>query len=438
MKRINKLNFIGIYFIILKRIINNSSLKDVSSIFLSNAIGQFVFFLVTIFIANHFGKSVFGTINYAKTLSNYIFIIASYGFPQILAREIIQDKTNATKYISNSLLIRVSIGIILLFGFILYFSYTANNFVERTILILYAINGFLLCLDIAQSYDAFKKFRLNALIKIFSYYLVYFLIIIILIFFLKTNNIVLIVSSLVFSTFLYQLLNFGVFNKRVLKIKFEIEKNIILKLSKISFPFLLTNILGLIYMSFGLIWIQRKLGNDSTGIYSAAFSIISVLIIIDSSVSRILLPKIFELNLNNNFSVHKKQLAKYITIKLAYIFPFTVILFFFSGFIIHSIYSEQYQESIPVLQILSCWFFFQAFTPLATYIYGTRNTSIFLIFYFIKDLVLIVFVLILVKYFGIIGAAWALFLSNFATVILLFILVSNIMKGKRLLKTWIK
>ena len=113
MKRINKLNFIGIYFIILKRIINNSSLKDVSSIFLSNAIGQFVFFLVTIFIANHFGKSVFGTINYAKTLSNYIFIIASYGFPQILAREIIQDKTNATKYISNSLLIRVSIGIIL-------------------------------------------------------------------------------------------------------------------------------------------------------------------------------------------------------------------------------------------------------------------------------------------------------------------------------------
>ena len=190
-----------------------------------------------------------------------------------------------------------------------------------------------------------------------------------------------------------------------------------------GFPFFLPGFFGMVSLKIGTILLSKLSGDAAVGVFGAANSLIEKLLIIPDGVCTALFPTLAIL-----YQQSRSEAGELFKRFHVYLFlmglPMAVGTTLLAKPIITLIYGSGYQASITVLQILIWWLFLLFFNSLMGWSLGAvhQEKKVARVSLISAGLY-IVFNLLLIPYFGPIGAAAASVVSVIITVILLYRLI---------------
>ncbi|TDX59273.1 flippase [Orenia marismortui] len=394
----------------IKKYLKSNRFINFISIFCENVLSKIVILLINLYIANYFGKEVFGIINFSKSLSQYLFLFSTLGLGKILLREVIKDKKNTRKYIFNITLIRIIIAIIILILGMIFLTAYNRPIRDRIIILLYLITAVFMNLDIYQLYDIFDLSKVNSAIKSLQN-IIYLLVVVVLINFLDYTNLMYIVIAYSVINIIYYLFSWFYFYNKIGNLQFEIDFLLIKELIIKSIPVAIARIMAQIYNNMDIVMLGFLKGNIAVGIYAAAYNIIFGIKVLNIATSRIIIPEI-----NKSLKEGKKKiistLRQAIKLKSFYALPITLGGIALSDKIILLLFNSEYSEAGLVLKILLLWISISIFTPIGSYLFATGQDIKYLIHIAIGGIVNILLNFYLIPEYSFIGAAIATIISG--------------------------
>ena len=379
----------------------------VSSQIISRAIQLVIF----VYLARVLGKTEFGIFSFGLAFSLLFMIIADFGLSTLITREISRDKKSASKYLSNSIIIKLLLSAI---AFV--FAYLFLNiagYSEEVKTIAYIMLGFALMQSFTEInysiFRAFERMHYDAFTKILR-----MLILAGAIFYLIKNNYGLLASSLAFlaTEFIILVIAFFITYTRFIKISFKFDYDFSRNLLKKSSFFCLSLVFASLYLYIDVVMLSKMRSTTEVGIYSAATNIIIALIFIPQMYSNSIYPVIsrFYITSRKSLQFAYEKSFKYLSIiglgAAAGIYSLSekIILF---------LYGWEYSESAVVLAILTVYLFLKFPNPMTGIILVSINKQKSRLFtQGIAAVTNIALNFILIPPYGIIGAAVATVLTE--------------------------
>ena len=196
---------------------------------------------------------------------------------------------------------------------------------------------------------------------------------------------------------------------------------------KLAMPFVLHGLASVVFIHCDKIMLNRLQGDTAVGLYSTAFSLVSVLFIIHSSLNTAWVPFYFDLKKENDTTeilIHSKRLMKFF-------------LLISSGFILMAydvfkiLTPNTYWQAMSLFPffVLSNYFLFLYLFPSNFEVFSEKNIflSVGTSFTALLNIILNYF---LIKAYGYIGAAISTLISNISLFIFHEIIAFTIGKGK--------
>ena len=404
---------------------NSYILKNLAYLFSDNIIRLIISFIISVFIARHFGPSRFGQINYVLAVIGILQVIVFFGFDSNVLKDLGIQNYKLEIIIGTVIKIRLVIAFLCyLFGaLITYF------ILDKDLIYLYLILGIQLFFYILYIYKLY--FQVKALNKytVYAQQLCFFFVsickILIIIF---DKSIFLLSICITIGTFLEILmLEFGFSKSEKIK-KTEIIKsydiNYAKQLVKYSLPLLLQNCAIIIYMKIDQIMIGRMLSTKEVGIYSISVTISEMVHFIPMSINNAVYPKIVEQKKNNQN--YKSLLVKLGSINMTICILFSLFCTFIIPFFITQFYGEAYSQAINVIRI-HCWatLFVAIGVSHDSYIVFENKQHYSMLSSVISCIMNIILNYFLIKLFSINGAAIATLISQFFASYLFYAFCKN-------------
>ena len=370
---------------------------------------------IGVWVARYLGPEKFGKLNFAISFVALFSFLTSLGLDKIVIRELVVNKEEEKEILGTTFWLKFvgSIAVLVLIAITLSFT----EYDKQTYLLILII-----CLStFFQSFSALDYFFQS---KVMSKYVVYSNIITLIIGGLLKIIFILNEAPLIFFAYVI-LIESAVFSlglvyyylrNNELKIKqytFKLSRAKILL--KNSWPLILTGLMVTTYMKIDQIMIRNILSDFDLGQYAAAVRISESLYFIPIIISSSFFPAI--LNAKNK---NTKQYYDRIQSLLSFIFWTFVILAipltFFSKFIFNFLYGLDYINSASVFTIHIWTGIFVGFGMISYDWYVAENLQILS---FLRSLFgalsNIIFNLLLIEKYGIIGAAISTLLSQIIT-----------------------
>ncbi|MBI2541509.1 flippase [Candidatus Woesearchaeota archaeon] len=381
-------------------------------------------FFIFVYVARQLGNAVFGRFNFAYSFSLIAVIFIDIGINYMVIREISIKKEMLNKFISNSLIIKTGLGVIV---FIL--SAVALNFLnypKETRILVYLLLAYMFLRSntefLFSVFKAFERMHYEALIKVLG-------VILILIFgiagLMFTKNIIvfgLIYALIEFFVFLVAL---TVVIKKFTTISLEFDFAFAKTIIKLASPFTLSMIFAGIYFYIDTIMLSLMKGDVPVGIYSAAYNITLALLFIPGMYTFAIYPILSSSYLNN------KRQVKFIyerSFKYLYIFglPLSIGLFIIARNAILFMYGQDYSQSVVALKILAGFIVFKFLSYLIGTVLSSINKQKFRMYgQGISALLNLSLNLVLIPRFSFVGAGIATLISEIFLFIFTFIFVSK-------------
>jgi len=383
--------------------------KNTSWLFAEKILRMLVGLFVGIWIARYLGPEQFGLLSYALSFVGLFSIFATLGLDSIVVRELIKDHTTHNKILGTALILKL-FGSFIVLSFLAIAIFFTNNDTYTNILIFIIASA-----TIFQSFNVIDFFFQS---QVLSKYVVYTNIISLLL--SSTLKIILIILNAPLITFAFVLV-FDSFviasgliyfyikhsNRRLKNINFSKDTAIVLLQN--SWPLILSGLVISIYMKIDQVMIKDILGNEAVGQYAAAIRIIEPLYIIPNIIAQSLFPMF--LQNKDNISLNNKLIIFYsflIFLGLA----IGLILSINAQTIILLLYGDSFFKSIEVFSIYSLslfliylsigngrWFIIKNLQRKVFY----RTTIAMFINIYLNY--------ILIPIYGLVGAAYATFIS---------------------------
>ncbi len=175
-----------------------------------------------------------------------------------------------------------------------------------------------------------------------------------------------------------------------------------------SLPIIFLSLINNIYYWTDSLLIGFFMNPTAVGFYNVATPIVGIIAIIPSMFEQLFFPLItryFSQKKNLALTEITKQVGKWVFILIV---PIFVIIFLFPGAIINFFFGQEYLSAQSALKILAVGGFFSSFTLLfSDLIYIVGKSKIVLINTILTLMLNIILNVILIKKYGIDGAAWA-------------------------------
>lgn len=398
--------------------IKNIDLGNFLLIFFSDIFSKAILFWTSIYIAKQLGKEAFGLLNYAQVLGSYIFLVSTFGLGQLLSRELKHFKKNPEKLLWNVTVLRISFGLIILVIFIGSWEVFSNRTMdERYIIYLFLIASVSMNFDIPEAYDYYNKGKIHSLIKIFISNLLYFLLVVYILIYYKNeaNKLLLISLAYLFSVLIFSVFNWLHFIKKILKTKVKpkslFEWNLIKSLMLMAVPIALARFWSQVYNNVDIVMLANLKGDISVAIYSAAYKIIFLVMVIEIAFSRIVTPKIVH-SINKSFIETAHTLNSAVVAKAFYLLPIAIGGMAVSQELIHFIYGKGYDESVFVLQILFIWIILQILNPVGIYLFASNQNKKYLFHIMLGGVINIILNFLWIPVWNYTGSALATVISG--------------------------
>ena len=402
----------------------NFSIYTITTI-LNNGIS---FLLIPIF-TSHFSPSDYGKLGIFTiliTLFNSLISISSSGAIQSEYYQV--EKSTLSQIITNALFLNFLL-FIFFFVFTYIFNYQFYSFtsISSSILLLIPIIAFLniipqILLIIFQSENKPIFFGILSLTQAgFNLFITIILVVL-----FKMNWIGRVYSLLIVALF-FSLFGLIVLYKKgylIFRYNFKFIKLVLL----FGLPLIPHTIGGIIIESSDRFFIKNLVSIEELGIYNTGYQIALIISIVDGAFSQAFVPYLFE-NLKINTNKSLKQIVK---ISYGYIFILllsVVLLSVMAPLIFNLFIGHKFQNGIKyVFWISMGCFALGIYKVFAGYLFYYKKTIYLLYLSFINIGLNIVLNYILIKQFGVIGAAYATFTSYVVLTISTAILANKVKK----------
>lgn len=382
--------------------------------------------LVSIFTARMLGPDNYGILNYATSVTAFISPFVLLGFNSILVNELLSQNPTADEGTIMGTAIFSSLACsffgMILSGVMAYLIAPGDKFAVG-VTIAYSTTLIFHALELIQYwFQAQYRSNVVALVGVFAYavvsiYKIALLVFRVSIYWFAFSNALdyLLISSVLL--FLY-------FKENNAKLKYS--KKVFKHLICIGKYYMISSFMVTMFTKVDKLMIKALLGNEPNGLYAVAVTCSEMFTIVFASIIEAMRPYILEGKKKNN-QVFEDRLGALYAILVCLGVACSVVVSFFSDFIIRVVYGSAYAGSAAALQIL-IW------NTAVACIGGAKDIWIlaerkqkYLLFLNAAGVVSNVLLnLILIPAFGISGAAIATLLTQFFSNILMCIIIKDL------------
>jgi O-antigen/teichoic acid export membrane protein len=391
-------------------------------------VGQSILSLiVTMMTARYLGPSNFGLINYAASIVAFVAPIVKLGLGNIQVQELVDKPDEEGKIIGTSILMSVFSAVLGILG-VFAFTIVANNGERDTVIVclLYSLILFFQGAELIQYWFQAKYLSKYASIvsliafAIVSAYKVFLLV-------TKKGVIWFAISNPIDYFLILSVLLF-IYNKlsnHQLEFSFEVAKRMISK----SKYYIIANLMIVVFTQTDRIMLKIMLDSSATGFYSAAATSAQMINFVFLAIVDSMRPSIFE--------KHKKNKSQFNdSIKILYsiiiysTLAYCLFIVVFAKPIIYIIYGDQYEVAIIVLQVI-VWFIPFSFIGTIRNIWLlAESKQKWIPFINLSGaLANVILNIVLIPFWGIMGAALASLITQFFSNILISYIIKDTRQG---------
>jgi O-antigen/teichoic acid export membrane protein len=418
----------------LRSIISNSL-----SMLTSDVLNRVTTFVLYALVARYLGTFAFGQLSLALMLFFTFQVFAALGLRMLIAREVARDPSKTELYLVNGSITIIGSTILSILGLFIFTQVMGYN-PDTTAAILLLSLGLLpyaltnVCEAIFQAWQrmtfiAYANVPANALKVILAFILLEYG------YGVSTVVIVLVLSHLVILLIeWYCMLRF------IARPSAKIDLHFAYTMIRETVPFLGIDSVAAIWVSLNVLLLSALTNETDVGLYNAATQVLVPAYLVLRSLTFTIYPVMcrkFDTGLDNLKQIHEYLLE----VLLAITVPAAIGIFFLAEPILLLFYGdEQFATAARVLRILAWMLIPLAFTSsFGPTLQASLNERINLRIVIVNTLISLVLGIILIQWFGIMGAAFAALTARLADMIQHYIpvtrLFSDVMVGKVIWKS---
>lgn len=325
-------------------------IKNVGTLSLSYGICYVIGFFILIYSARYLGVVNFGILSFALAFTGIFGVFIDFGMNSLTTRELARDKSLTPEYISNVIIIRIILSIVVFLSIIVVINILGYN--EKTIYVVCFIALYNIGMIFSQLFysifQAYEKMEFQAVGTII-YYIVLFLGVLILIHYkLSIIEFAVIYSIVGLITFGFAFL---VFIKKFFRPQIKFNLDFIKDLIKISWPFAITGISINLYNWIDTILLSFLTGQLAVGLYNASYKLMLWFIFIPVVINTALFPLMSQYYITSHKSL-KFSFEKLVKILALIGIPIGFGTVLLANKAINLVYGYQFIGSVIALQIL--------------------------------------------------------------------------------------
>ncbi|ELP5730594.1 flippase [Vibrio vulnificus] len=389
-------------------------LKNTSWMMLEQLLRIIAGLFVGIWVARYLGPQQFGLFSYAIAFTAIFAGVAKLGLDGIIVRELINHPEKKDLYLGTAFWLKV-IGAIIVIALIAVIVPFTNNDAMTNIFIFIIAGGV-----VFQSFEVVEfYFQSQVLAKIVSICKIIQLTLSSLIkIYLVINEAELIafvlitifdVISLAICYFIaYKLQERDSFYR-------QFDRTVAKRFIKDSWPLILSSVVVMVYMRIDQVMIKEMLGEYEVGIYSAAVRLSEAFYFIPMLITASIFPAILNARKHNQ-ELYRQRLQRLYTFLVWLALSLALITTFLSEWLILSLFGEMYQSASQVL-IVHVWSAVFVFLGVAfsKYLIVENLTKLDFQRTLLGAISNVIFNLLLIPAYGVVGAAIATLLAQIIT-----------------------
>ncbi len=385
--------------------------KNTAALFIAQSVISIFGLILSIFIARELGDVAFGKYTFALAFVAIFAIFSELGYDTLLVRDVARDKTQAKKYLSNILCIRLLLSIIVFISIVITINLMGYPAETKNIVYLFGIYTLLGSISglFKVTFRAFEKMEYEAGITILADLIRVSLGLLVL--FLGYGIMELALIFIISGIFEF-LFGFLICEKKFVKPKIEFDFEFLKKSLKTAIPLSAMTIFVLIYIRIDAVMLSVMKGDAVVGWYTAAYGLVLAFKPFSQWFRQALLPltsKFYRSSENSLKFAYEKSFKYLLIVGL----PLSVGISLLADKFILLFYGPAFENSIIALQILS-WDVFLGFTygAIATTLVAINKQNQIAIATGLGALINVALNLILIPLFSYAGAAIATIITG--------------------------
>jgi len=404
-----------------------------NTVFLSVAqiIGRLMGFFYFLFLARFLGVATFGVYNFTLAFIYNFIPVADFGLERLVLRDISREPDKISFYLPRLLPLRLFLSLIAYLGALLLGVILGQSSQQIFYLAVFGLFVFPYSFTylLSSFLNAQEKMKYMAMAVVFGQLLISILGVV---FALLKMSLAVIFSAGVLGQLIIALIFLFKAGSWGLSLGWVIDKKFFKEAIGQSWVFAILTIVSVFYLRLSILMINILIGAEATGLYGSAFKFIEAMILIPQSVALALFPYFSRLTLNKMRI--KEIILPYIK-GVAFLFlfslPFVLILTIFPETIIKIAYNNDYLLAAPVFKILALsLILFYVNALAANIIHNSKEIKLFLPLLISNFLIKILFCLLFIPKWSIIGAAWAVVFGELFGLIINNLFIFYILKGR--------
>ncbi|ODA41169.1 flippase [Desulfosporosinus sp. BG] len=330
----------------LRLVLKNAAALSVASV-LSKAISA----IVGISVTRYLGPETFGEYSSALAFVSTFILFADFGLSNYMVQEGSRDESVLPLYLGNTLLFK-GFTLLVIYALMLVLMHPAgyNQSIQSMVIVFGLASGLNALNSSVYNYFQAKQQMYNAAIYQFLYtFLIGALTILVVV---KRGNVVMITVSQLVSAALISFMLYAHL-RRNLRLKFDLRR--LIEMSKRGLPFGVATIFLYIYFQIDALMLSLMRPTFEVGIYSAAYKLVAILLLIPGILTSVIYPILFQLGVDSK-EKHRETIEKIFKVLSAVGIPGSVLLFVLANPLLTWLYNNRFPQSIPIMMLLS-WFF---------------------------------------------------------------------------------
>lgn len=383
--------------------------KNTSWMFFSRIFIMVTNFFIGAYLARYLQPTDFGTYNYIISFVGLFAFISGFGIDAILGRELILYPEKKQKILGSAVYINIISSVVALIATNILALVTEINQHTQFLIFIFSLTFLFQASGVFSVYflstvqakkSAYIQITANIINSIFK-----------IVGFVTGQGLLWFIFLFILDGIVNGVWSFVIFKKLGETIDLTPDKKLIYHLLKEAFPFTLSIVAASIYMKIDQVMITHMLGSAQTGIYSVAVKLTETWYFVPSLICTSLFPAIVNAK-KINIKTYYSRVNSLILLMFIIAILFAIPIFIITPFIITYLYGVSYLGAITPFQIY-IWSSIPIFImpALAAYV-TTENLGKNLLFSTVCGAIVnILLNIVLIPSHGIIGSAFATFIS---------------------------
>lgn len=392
---------------------NIKVVKNASWIIGCRIVQSLLAFVISMLTARYLGPSNYGLINYAQSITTFVAPIMQLGLNWVIVKEIINHPDEEEKILGTCITLSVCSAFVCILGIVSFCSIVnANEMVTIIVCILYSTALIFQALELIQFWFQAKYLsKYSAVVSLIAYVVVsvyksYLLITEKSVYWFAISHALdFCIISLVLLTLYWKLTG------KKLLFSWDIAKRVLAN----GKYYILSGLMITIFLQSDRIMLKLMVGDNAVGVYSAATTCTTVAAFVFTAINDSMRPFVLESKKHSIEEFEKSVVKLYFCVFYTALL-YGLVLFLFSPIIIKILYGNDYLMSIPLLQVLSLYTIFSYYGGAKDiWILAEGKQKYLMIINIVGAVSNVILNYFWIRTYGAIGAAWASFITQFAT-----------------------